>query len=163
MERRSERSEQIEGRIILNHLKWRWDSTRNIPILKPKISKKGRIFVHQKLCLFYNWQLRKRHHVGIQTNIRTFLFCQRKNKINHTKTASKYRASKKSSLSVTGLWNRGPPKILNGIKLILDDQWNRLDSYTISLESFRSFRAPLFRKPVTDQELFLLFLTANRL
>ena len=30
----------------------------------------------------------------------------------------------------------------------------RLDSYTISLESFRSFRCPLFRKPVTGQELF---------
>jgi len=28
------------------------------------------------------------------------------------------------------------------------------DSYTISLESFRSFRGPLFRKPVTGQELF---------
>ena len=38
----------------------------------------------------------------------------------------------------------GPLKILNGIKLILDDQGNQLDSYTISLESFRSFRGPLF-------------------
>ena len=66
-------------------------------------------------------------------------------------------------LTVTGLWNRGPLKILNGIKLILDDQGNHLDSYTISLESFRSFRGPLFRKPVTGHELFLLFLTANRL
>ena len=52
------------------------------------------------------------------------------------------------------MWNRGPLKILNGIKLILDDQGNHLDSYTISLESFRSFRGPLFRKPVTGQELF---------
>ena len=33
------------------------------------------------------------------------LFYQRKNKINRTKTASKYRASKKkSSLPVTALW-----------------------------------------------------------
>ena len=48
----------------------------------------------------------------------------------------------------------GPLKILNGIKLILDDQGNHLDSYAISLESFRSFRGPLFRKPVTGQELF---------
>ena len=69
----------------------------------------------------------------------------------------------KSSCPVTGLQNRGPLNILNGIKLILDDQGNHLDSYTISLESFRSFRGPLFRKPVTGQELFLLFLTANRL
>ena len=44
---------------------------------------------------------------------------------------------------------RGPLKILNGIKLILDDQENHLDSYTISLESFWSFRGPLFRKPVS--------------
>ena len=52
----------------------------------------------------------------------------------------------------------------NGIKLIPDDQGNHLDSYAISLESFRSFRGPQFRKPVTGQELFFwLFLTANRL
>ena len=72
------------------------------------------------------------------------------------------RHSKKSSWPVTGLLTRGPLKILNGIKLILDGQGNHLDSYTISLESFRSFRGPLFRKPVTGQELFLPFLTANR-
>ena len=52
------------------------------------------------------------------------------------------------------MWKRGPLKILNGIKLILDDQGNHLDSYTISLESFRSFRGPLFLKPVTGQKLF---------
>ena len=45
----------------------------------------------------------------------------------------------------------GTLKILNGVKLILDDQGNHLDSYTIRLESFR--------KPVTGQELYLLFLT----
>ena len=110
----------------------------------------------------------------------------------------------KSSQPVTGLWNRGPLKILNqwcrnwggrgatghqyladqltkfqrgradyphlillappmfftfginvnGIKLILDGQGNHLDSYTISLESFRSFRGTLFGTPVTGQELF---------
>ena len=49
------------------------------------------------------------------------------------------------------------------MKLILDGQGNHFDAYTISLESFRSFRGPLFRKPVTGQELFLLFHTANRL
>ena len=62
--------------------------------------------------------------------------------------------AKKSSRPVTGLWNRGPLQILNGIKLIMDDQRNHLDSYTVSLESFRSFRGPLFRKPVAGQELF---------
>ena len=64
------------------------------------------------------------------------------------------RHSKKSFWPVTGLWNRGSLKILNGIKLILDDQGNHLDSYTISLESFR---VPLFRKPVTGQEHFCCF------
>ena len=37
---------------------------------------------------------------------------------------------KKSFCPVTGLWNRGPLKILNNIKLILDDQGNHKDSYT---------------------------------
>ena len=41
------------------------------------------------------------------------------------------------------------------------DQGNPLDSYTISLESFRSFRCCLFGKPVIHRELFFLFLTAN--
>ena len=50
--------------------------------------------------------------------------------------------------------NRGPLKILNGVKLILDDERNHLDSYKFSLESFRSFKDPIFRKPVTGQELF---------
>ena len=45
-------------------------------------------------------------------------------------------------------------KILSAIRLILDDQGNHLNSYTISLESFRSFRGPLFHKPVTGQELY---------
>ena len=64
------------------------------------------------------------------------------------------RSSKKKFLTVTGLHNRGPLKIQNGTKIILDDQENHLDSYTISLESFKSFRGPLLRKPVTGQELF---------
>ena len=45
-------------------------------------------------------------------------------------------------------------KILNGIKLILDDQGNHLDLYTISLESLKSFRGHLFLKPVTGKKLF---------
>ena len=63
----------------------------------------------------------------------------------------------------TGLWNMGPPKDLNGAKLILDDQGNHLDPFPISLVTLKSFRDLLFHKPVTGQELFLTFLTANRL
>ena len=47
--------------------------------------------------------------------------------------------------------------ILNGTKLILeflDDHGNNLDSFRISLESFRSFRGHLLLKPVTGQDLF---------
>ena len=47
-------------------------------------------------------------------------------------------------------------KVLNGTKLILDDQDNHLDSFRINLESFKSFRGPLFYKPVTGQVLFFL-------
>ena len=50
--------------------------------------------------------------------------------------------------------NKGPLKVLNGTKLILDDHGNNLDLFRISLEYFRSFRGPLLHKPVTDQELF---------
>ena len=65
------------------------------------------------------------------------------------------KQQKKSSWPVTGLWYRGALKILNGIKLIPNDQGNHLDSYTVSLESFRSFRGPLFFKQVlTGQALF---------
>ena len=48
----------------------------------------------------------------------------------------------------------GPRKVLNGTKLILDDHGNNLNSFRISLESFRSFRGLLLHKPVTGQELF---------
>ena len=49
---------------------------------------------------------------------------------------------------------RGPLKILNGTKLILDDHVNHKDSFRIDFELFRSFRGTLFPKPVTGQELF---------
>jgi hypothetical protein len=52
------------------------------------------------------------------------------------------------------LGNKGPLKVLNGTKLILDDYGNNLDSFRISLESFRSFGGPLSPEPVTGQELF---------
>ena len=50
--------------------------------------------------------------------------------------------------------NKGPLKVQNGTKLILDDHGNNLDSLRISLKSLRSFRGPLLLKPVTGQELF---------
>ena len=61
-----------------------------------------------------------------------------------------------SSWPVTGLWNRGPLKILNGIKLILDNQGNHLDSYNQS-----GIIQVLQSKPVTGRELFMLFLKTN--
>ena len=68
------------------------------------------------------------------------------------------RNSKKSSWPVTGLWNRGSLKILNS-KLILDDQGNHLDSYTISSESFRSFwRSPIPQTCNRSQTFFYCFL-----
>ena len=66
---------------------------------------------------------------------------------------------KKRQKIVTGLRN----KVLNGTKLILDDHGNNLDSFRISLESFRSFKGPLPHKPVLVRNYFLPFLTANRL
>ena len=62
--------------------------------------------------------------------------------------------TKNSSWLVIGLGNKGPLKVLNGTKLTLDDHGNNLDSFTISLEFFRSFRGPLLHKLVTGQELF---------
>ena len=59
--------------------------------------------------------------------------------------------SKNSSWPITDLGNKGPMKVLNGTKLILDDHGSNLDSFEISLESFRG---PLLHKPVTGQELF---------
>ena len=67
-----------------------------------------------------------------------------------------YKMAQNSSWPVTGLGNKGPQKVLNGAKLILDDHGNNLDSFRISLESFRSFRGPLLLKPVTGQELFFV-------
>ena len=55
-----------------------------------------------------------------------------------------------SSWPVTGLGNWGPLKVLNGN----NDHKNDLDSFRISLKSFRSFRGPLLLKLVTGQELF---------
>ena len=71
-----------------------------------------------------------------------------------------YYKWQKSTLLITDLWNRGPLKVLNSTKMILDDQGNHLDSFRISLESFRYFKDPLFHEPVNGQ---VLFLPKNRL
>ena len=65
-----------------------------------------------------------------------------------------YQTAKTGSWPVTGLGNKGPLKVLNCIKLMLDNHGNNLDSFRISLESFKSFRVPLIHKPVTGKELF---------
>ena len=56
-----------------------------------------------------------------------------------TRAASKYRASKKTSWAVTGLWNREPLRVLNDIKLTLKNHKGHSDSFIINLESFRTF------------------------
>ena len=64
------------------------------------------------------------------------------------------KMAKNSSWPVTSLWSRGPLKDLKDFKLILNEsnvfQW----SSRISLVPFKTFRGPLFPKPVTGQELF---------
>ena len=40
--------------------------------------------------------------------------------------------------------------------LILNDQGGHLDSFTISVESFRTLRGLLFHTPATGQETFFL-------
>ena len=56
---------------------------------------------------------------------------------------------------LTVLWNMGPLKVLNDIKLILGDQEGDIDSFRINSESFRTFRVPIFHKAATGQESFL--------
>ena len=74
--------------------------------------------------------------------------------ISNPRAGLLYETAKNSSWPVTALGNKGPLKVLNGTKLILDDYENNLDSFRISLESFRSFIGPLLHKPVIGQELF---------
>ena len=52
------------------------------------------------------------------------------------------KQQKNSSWQVTGLGHKGPLKVLNGTKVILDDHGNILESFRNSLESF-SFGVPL--------------------
>ena len=62
---------------------------------------------------------------------------------------------KSSSWPVTGLRNKGPLKDSMDFKLILNESKLFPWSSRISLVPFRTFRGPLFPKPVTGQELFL--------
>ena len=69
------------------------------------------------------------------------------------------KKQQKKSWPVTGLWIRGPLKDLNDYKLIVyESKWFPW-SFRINFIPFRIFTGPLFHKPVTGQELFLLFLT----
>ena len=63
--------------------------------------------------------------------------------------------AKNSSWPVTGSRIRGLLKVLKDSKLILKVSYLFPWSSRISLEPFRTFRGPLFSKPVTGQELFL--------
>ena len=63
--------------------------------------------------------------------------------------------AKNSSWPVTGLRSRGPLKELKDSKLILKESKLFPWSSRFSLVPFRTFRGPLFPKPVTGQELFL--------
>ena len=75
--------------------------------------------------------------------------CILQSKTLYSRAAQEYRASKKSSLLVIGLESMGPLQILNGTKLVVNDQRGHSDSLRINLESFRTIRSPLFHKPVT--------------
>ena len=62
--------------------------------------------------------------------------------------------AKNSSWPVNGLWSRGPLKDLKDSILNLNESKLFPWSTRISLLPFRTFRGPLFPKPVTGQELF---------
>ena len=74
----------------------------------------------------------------------------------HTRAGVLWEMAKNSFWPVTGLGNKGPLKVLNGTRMILDDHGNNFDSLRISKESFRSFRGPLLHKTVAGQELFFV-------
>ena len=67
----------------------------------------------------------------------------------------KKRQKISSSWPVTGLRSRGPLKDLKDSELILNESKLFPWSSRISLVPFRTFRGPLFPKPVTCQELYL--------
>ena len=73
-----------------------------------------------------------------------------------TRAVSEYCVcKKKSALPVSCLARRGPLKVLNDTKLILNESEWPLWSFRINLISHRTFRCPLFYKPETFIGLFL--------
>ena len=62
-----------------------------------------------------------------------------------------YRTSKKEISTSYFLMIRGPMKVMDDSKLILNDQ--DLDLFRITVESFRTFRCLLFLKQITGREL----------
>ena len=71
------------------------------------------------------------------------------------------RSGKKGPNQETGLGNRGHMKVQNDIKLILNNQGGHSCSFRTNLVSFRTFRCPLFPKPVSWFGLFLPLLIAR--
>ena len=58
------------------------------------------------------------------------------------------------STKETVLWSRGPQEALNNTKLILNDYGSHSCSFRTNLVSLRTFRCPLFSKPVSWLGLF---------
>ena len=75
-----------------------------------------------------------------------------------TKAVLQQELAKKSPCQDTCLGNRGPKEALNDIKLILNNLGSHSYSFRTNLVSFRTFRRPLFPKPVSWQVLFCHFL-----
>ena len=63
--------------------------------------------------------------------------------------------AKKGANQETGFGNRGPLEALNDTKFILNDWLGHSCSLRTNLVSFRTFRCPLFPKPVSWLGLFL--------
>ena len=64
----------------------------------------------------------------------------------------------KSSNQETGLGKRGRLKVLNDTKMIINYSSGNSRLFRTNLVSFRTFRRPLFPKPVSLLELFCRFL-----
>ena len=64
----------------------------------------------------------------------------------------------KSPKQETGLGNREPLEALNDTKLILNDLQGQSCSLRTNFVSFRTFKCPIFPKPVSWLGLFLRFL-----
>ena len=95
-------------------------------------------------------------HISLQVLVLEPVSCKKRQKIvpdinNITLFLTSY-------VLVQTLMSRGPLKDLKDSKLILNESKLFPWSSRISLVPFRTFRGPLFPKPVTGQELFCRFL-----